>query len=210
MEYYKALQLYYEKCLEEHGATAKGMDWPNPEDLVRRFNVLMDIAQSGNKVSLLDLGCGVGLLVDHLGEKTLLDRFEYTGADISPKMIAVARERHPSHSFEVRDTLINPYGKDRFDYVLMNGVLTEKHGMSQSQMIEFAKEIIQNAYQSCKYGVAFNIMSSHVDWKREDLFHWELDDIVSFMVKNCSRKIRIMMDYGLYEYTVHLKKEHGN
>jgi len=205
MEYYKTLQLYYEKCLAEHGPTAKGMDWPNPEDLAMRFKVLIDVADLNGK-SLLDLGCGVGLMIDHLKERNLLDAFDYNGSDISPRMIAVARQRHPSNSFEVRDTLVNPYGKDQFDYIVMNGVLTEKHGMSQSQMIEFSKQLIQNSYQSCKRGMSFNVMSSHVDWKRDDLFHWELDDIVSFMVKNCSRKIRILMDYGLYEYTVHLKK----
>src|SRR6185369_5832390 len=108
--------------------------------------------------------------------------------------------------FEVRDILVAPYGENQFNYILMNGLLTEKQDMLQSQMIDFAKQILLNAFKSCSKGIAFNIMSAHVDWKRDDLFHWELDDIVSFMVKNCSRKIWIMMDYGLYEYTVHLKK----
>lgn len=203
---YKELQLHYEQCMERHGPTAKGMDWPNQQDLSKRFGTHLSIAYESDRTSLLDLGCGVGLLIDYLVEQDLTRKFDYLGSDISPRMVEVAREMHPSYSFEVRDILVNPYANDQFDYVLINGVLTEKQGMSQSQMMDFAKQFILSAFNSCRLGVSFNVMSSHVDWTRADLFHLELDEIVSFLVKNCSRKIRIMMDYGLYEYTVHLKK----
>lgn len=206
MEYYKTLQLHYEKKLAEHGPNAKGMDWPNQEDLNRRFEVLTSIATNEHNASLLDLGCGVGLLIDYLQNQDLLHKFEYRGADISSKMVSIAAESHPEFSFEVRDVLVNPYPTESVDYIVMNGVLTEKQDMAQSQMIEFAQNIILSTFKSCKKGIAFNVMSSHVDWQRDDLFHWELDEIVGFLVKNCSRNIRIMMDYGLYEYTVHLKK----
>jgi len=206
MDYYKSLQLHYEKRLAEHGPTAKGMDWPNPEDLEKRFDVLTGVIDYTQTSSLLDLGCGVGLLVDYLTQKQVMSKITYLGVDISSKMIQVAKKRHPGFSFEARDILLKPYNANQFDYILMNGLLTEKLDMSENQMKDFAQQIILSVYNCCSKGLSFNVMSSHVDWKRDDLFHWELDDVVSFMVKYCSRKIRIMMDYGLYEYTVHLKK----
>jgi SAM-dependent methyltransferase len=206
MEHYKTLQKHYEKCLEEHGPVAQGMDWPNQADLDKRFEVLTDIVEGTDDVSLLDLGCGVGLLLDFLKARGLEGRFHYTGADISNRMIEVAKGRFPRQRFEVRDILVSPYEEGQFDYIVINGVLNEKQEMTQSQMIDFAQQFIASAFRSCRKGIAFNVMSSHVDWKRDDLFHWELDSIVNFMVRNCSRKIRIMMDYGLYEYIVHLKK----
>jgi SAM-dependent methyltransferase len=206
MEHYKSLQLHYERRLAEHGPTAKGMDWPNAQDLEKRFTVLTDVIDLNQTSRLLDLGCGVGLLIDHLEQRQLINKFIYLGVDISPKMILAGKELHSSFQFEVRDVLQRPYNENQFDYIIMNGLLTEKQEMTQAQMLDFAKQIIMTSYRSCSKGISFNVMSSHVDWKRDDLFHWELDDIVSFLIKNCSRKIRIMMDYGLYEYTVHLKK----
>ena len=49
-------------------------------------------------------------------------------------------------------------------------------------------------------------MSSHVDWTRDDLFHWPLDDLMSFLVKDVSRHVVIRSDYGLYEYSVYIYK----
>ena len=183
MEYYKSLQLHYEKRLAEHGPTAKGMDWPNADDLEKRFNVLTSVIDFTQSSSLLDLGCGVGLLVDHLTHRQLMHKFTYLGVDISTKMIEFAKEQHTSLPFEVRDILLKPYHENQFDYIIMNGLLTEKQDMSQAQMKDFAQQIITSAFRSCSKGISFNVMSSHVDWKRDDLFHWELDDVVSFMVK---------------------------
>ncbi len=210
MEYYKVLQNHYEKTLEEFGPNSKGMDWPNSEDLEKRFKVLTDLIYftdtNNKKQSILDLGCGVGLLINFLNNNGLNKKLIYTGADISSKMIFTAKELHPEYDFEVRDVLRSPFNENKFDYVIMNGLLTEKLDMTQSQMIEFAQNMIASSFKSCSKGIAFNVMSSHVDWKRDDLFHWELDDIVEFMIKNCSRKIKIMMNYDLFEYTVHLFK----
>ncbi|QNL20593.1 class I SAM-dependent methyltransferase [Hyphobacterium sp. CCMP332] len=205
MKDYKTLKEHYEKKLKEHGPTARGMDWPNPEDLDSRFKVLTSIIAEKN-VTLLDLGCGAGLLIDFM-KRNQLDDITYFGSDISEKMISAAKEKYTDNEFEVRDILDQPYEQGQFDYVIMNGVLTEKREMSQAQMIDFAQNIIQSAFKSCRKGLAFNVMSTHVDWKREDLFHWELDEVVSFLVAKCSRHIRILMDYGLYEYTVHIRKE---
>lgn len=208
MQKYKTLQLHYESCLENFGPTANGMDWPNLSDLKKRFKVLTSIADHDSTgSSLLDLGCGAGLLIDYLRENQILDSFNYYGVDISPKMVKAAEDLHPKNTFEVRDIITNPFPDNQFDYVVMNGVLTEKQNMTQAEMINFAQEILLSAFKSCRKGVAFNVMSSHVDWKRDDLFHWELDKVVSFLVKKCSRNIRIFMDYGLYEYTIHLKKQ---
>ena len=134
---------------------------------------------------------------------------DYRGLDISEEMIEVAREQHPDVSFEVQDIIADPLKEESVDYIVMNGVLTEKQNMSQEVMVEFAQSIIRAAFKASSKGVAFNVMSSHVDWTRDDLFHWPLDEMVAFLVKDCSRHVRIHMDYGLYEYSVHVKKEPG-
>jgi hypothetical protein len=42
-------------------------------------------------------------------------------------------------------------------------------------------------------------MSKHVDWERDDLFHWPLDDIMAFCKRDLSRHVAFRLDYGLWE-----------
>lgn len=212
MESSKIIQRHYEECLEKHGACAKGMDWPDEKDLEKRFEVMVGAMRGSYRpASLLDLGCGAGLLIDYLKRRGLLDGIiKYKGIDLSPRMIEVARECHPAYRFEIRDILTHPLREKSVDYVIINGLLTEKLTLKQREMESFACRILQGAYDACRVGIAFNVMNSHVDWKRKDLFHWPLDRMTQFLVSNCSRSIVIRMDYGLYEYTVYVYREPTN
>jgi SAM-dependent methyltransferase len=206
---YYDLAKHYEKCLAEHNASYKGVDWPNEQDLVKRFEVALEgmrPSESG-RVSILDLGCGIGLLVDHLKKKGVIDDYEYWGIDISEKMVTVAGERHAQQRFEVRDILRRPLPSGSADFVLMNGLLTEKTTLSGEVMEDFARRMIKAAFDTCRHGIAFNVMSTHVDWTRDDLFHWPLDSMADFLVAECSRNIVVRMDYGLYEYFVYVYRE---
>lgn len=205
---YKLLQRHYEACLEQHGPNEKGMDWPNPQDLTRRFEALTEILlpfEQGKK-KVLDLGCGVGLYIHFLTDKGFLSNIDYEGIDISPKMIEQAQKLHPHHSFRCRDLLEDSLPANSYDFIIMNGLFTEKRELSHEDMFSFFESMISKVYPIARQGIAFNLMSSHVDWKRDDLFHVDLDQLVSFLVKNFSRRIKINMDYGLYEYTVQLRK----
>jgi len=208
---YLALARHYETCLEQHGATAKGMDWPKEDDLKTRFAVMLGIVRNSSKkrISILDLGCGVGLLLDFLKEKRLSSNIEYTGIDISEKMVEIAKERWPAYKFEQRDILQKPLAPQSHDYVIINGLLNEKLTLPYKAMVKFAQRIIANAYAACRVGLAFNAMSKHVDWEREDLFHWPFDEAAAFLKKSCSRHIMFRANYGLYEYTTYVFREHN-
>lgn len=196
---------HYEKCLKEHGACSKGMDWPNEDDLQKRFDVMLGlIPESESKVSLLDLGCGVGLLIDYLKKSGRRGTFDYWGIDMSNKMIEIARNRHPGARFEQRDILLDPIPEQSMDFIIMNGVLTEKVDLTYAEMEKYAQALLKVVYSACKYGFAFNVMSHYVDWYRDDLFYWPCDKVMSFLVKNCSRNVIIHHAYGLYEYTVYV------
>jgi SAM-dependent methyltransferase len=186
------------------------MDWPNQNDLKRRFDVLTDIiipnGKNDSQIEILDLGCGVGLLIDYLNEIDKLNNIDYFGIDISEEMVDFANKKYAKYNFEARDILQNKLKKESYDYVIMNGLFTEKREMSQKDMFDFFQSIVKETYAASRRGISFNLMSTHVDWKRDDLFHLGLDVLTNFLVKNCSRNIIIRMDYQLYEYTVYVKK----
>jgi hypothetical protein len=120
-------------------------------------------------------------------------------------MVAEAKKRHPDYNFRQQDILTNPL-KAEYDIILMNGVLTVKAALKQAQMEAFAKKLIEAAFRKCRVALAFNVMSTHVDWQREDLFHWPFDAAADFLA-SLSKHFVFRQDYGLYEYTAYLYKD---
>jgi len=196
---------HYEKCLREFGDTPQGMDWPNAQDLARRFEVMAGVVRvPGRRNEILDLGCGSGLFLDYLRNTDRVPPWRYRGVDISQPMIDMAREKRGEKYFVQQDILRTPLGAGGFDYVLMNGVLTEKRDLSQTEMVAYAQDMIAAAFDAARVGIAFNVMSKNVEWEREDLFHWGLDELTAFLFNKLSRHHIIRGDYGLYEYTAYV------
>lgn len=201
---WSALVTHYERCLERYGPTPKGVDWPNVPDLEVRFDTLLavlDGAAAEPRPVLLDLGCGPGLLLDYLRATGRLETVEYRGIDLSPAMVGAARARWPDHDISCRDIVADPLPEQSVDYVIMNGVLTEKQTLSQDVMIGIAEELIVAAFTAARVGIAFNAMSRHVDWQRPELFHWGFDELGGFLGERVSRHYTFRLDYGLYEHT---------
>lgn len=197
---------HYEKCFQRHGPTAQGVDWPNAADALLRHKIMAELweSKSVNPLSIVDVGCGYGAFLGYLLANSKQAARGYSGIDLSEPMLEWARKAYPSHTFTCQDILKTPFNDNQFEYGVMNGVLTEKLSLSFEHMEAFAHQIIKALFQTCKRGIAFNVMSSHVDWQRDDLFHLPLDRLADFLTKNCSRHWQIRQDYGLYEYTVYL------
>ncbi len=199
---------HYERCFIAHGRTPEGVDWPNGEDLRTRFEVMLGVVRPGAEpVSLLDLGCGPGLLVDHLQGSPLGARIDYRGIDLSAPMLDAARRAWPQLCFEQRDILAQPLAPGSVDYVILNGVLTERNAVPREQMVAFAVELLSAAFAAARVGIAFNVMSKLVDWERDDLFHWGFEEMAAALAPRLSRHLAIRADYGLREYTTYVYRE---
>src|ERR1700712_5040012 len=142
---------HYEECLQQHGPTPLGVDWPNGEGLAARFGVMLEMLQGCvGRPSLLDLGCGPGLLLDYLQATGSIDRVTYHGIDLSDEMVDAARRRWPQHAFAQRDILADPLPDQSVDLVLMNGVLTERVSLSQGAMSDLAQTLIAAAFRAAR------------------------------------------------------------
>jgi SAM-dependent methyltransferase len=195
---------HYAAALAERGVSPVGVLWPNAHDLATRFEVLLgaiDFSQyrPSRRAKLLDVGCGPGFLLDYLAKNKLLTRIDYTGVDVTEVTMGHARARWPDHRFELRDVRDQPFGGEIFDYCIACGVFTARCGNTFDQMRDLVQDTLKALWPSVRLGVGFNVMSKHVDWERDDLFHWPLDDMMAFCKANLSRHVCFRLDYGLWE-----------
>jgi SAM-dependent methyltransferase len=199
---------HYEHCFRNYGATPQGVDWPNGADLATRYGVMLELlAHAGERPVLLDLGCGPGLLLDYFAAAGDIDRVKYQGVDLSSAMIDAARTRWPMHEFSCRDILTAPLPEQSVDVVIMNGVLTERVSLSVESMTALAESLVAAAFRVARIGIAFNVMNAHVDWQRDDLFHWPFDALAGFLKREVSPDYAFRADYGLYEYTCFVRRQ---
>ncbi len=204
---YQEIVKHYEACLERHGDNHLGVDWPRKEDVIKRYRIMLELVrESKETISLLDFGCGAAHLYDYIIERGLT-KIDYSGFDISEKYIALCKNKHPNTVFYCADILTNYSVVPNFDYIVMNGVLTEKQSMSYEEMTAYYQSLLKKVFPLARKGIAFNVMSKQVDWERNDLFHLPLDEMAAFVTKNFGRHFIVRNDYGLYEYTVYLYHE---
>lgn len=204
-DYHKIVE-HYENCLARYGDTPRGVDWTNQEDVYKRFKVMLEvIREKKESVTLLDFGCGTS----HLYEYILRNDFtniKYSGLDLSSKFIEVSKEKFPQIDYYQTDILNSAQSLPVFDYIVMNGVLTEKRELLFDNMWQYAQRLLTVIFKNCERGIAFNVMAKAVDWERDDLFHLPMDVLAGFLVKNLTRNFIIRNDYGLYEYTAYIYK----
>lgn len=205
---YLELVRHYEACLARHGDTHLGVDWPNQPDAERRYRIMLDIVRqraTPPRPTLLDVGCGAGHLLEHARRNG--PDVRYTGIDLSARFIELCRGKFPGETFLLLDLLQSPPGDLRADFVVANGLFTEKRSLSWDAMWEFARDMIRGLYRLAGTGLAFNVMSSHVDWQRDDLFHLPGDVLAAFLRAEVSRHYVLRADYGLHEYTAYVFRE---
>lgn len=203
---YLALVRHYEACFAANGDTPQGVDWPNAAGARLRYRIMAEVVRETAAVALLDLGCGAGHFLEYLRDRNF-DNIAYQGLDLSPTFVDFCRRKFPGVPFTCADLLAAGTTVAETDYVVMNGVFTERCGLPQEKMFEFTCRMLEQAFRIARRGIAFNLMSKHVDWERDDLFHLPYDQIAGFVVGSLSRHHLIRADYGLYEYTVYVYRD---
>lgn len=202
---YISIVAHYEACLARHGDSHLGVDWPKPADVETRYRVMLELIppKAAGQVSLLDFGCGASHLYEYIVRQDM-KHIEYAGLDLSPKFVQLSQAKFPGTHYYCVDVLRAPDSVPQFDYVIMNGVFTEKRELSFEEMLTYFKDMVRAVFGKARKGVAFNVMSKQVDWERDDLFHLPLDTLAQFLTKELTRHFIIRNDYGLYEYTTYI------
>lgn len=203
---YRAIIRATEERLRQHGDCHLGVGWPKADDAETRYRIMLDVIrpQTSNP-SILDFGCGAAHLYDYMQQKDIAE-IDYSGLDISSDFIDLCQSKHPEVTFHCADVLNSPDDLPVTDYVIMNGIFTEKRELSFDEMLKYMQTTLTLIFSKVRIGIAFNVMSKQVDWERDDLFHLPMDVLSGFLCRNLTRNFIIRNDYGLYEYTTYVYK----
>jgi len=209
---YLDIAKHYDECFKKHGPTHLGVDWPNEQYMHIRNRVMLDIKKfskaSEGKSTILDFGCGFSSMYSLIKEERL-ENLSYSGLDINKNFYEYCKKTFPEVDFLNCDVLSSDNNQDQipdFDFIVCNGVFTEKRHLSYKEMMIFFQKVTSILWSKCRVGLSFNLMSKLVDWERDDLFHVSYDELSQFLSKNLSRNFIIRNDYGLYEYTIYVFK----
>ena len=200
---------HYGTTFAAFGANARGVDWGREEEVAIRYQKMLSMSglARGNGKTLLDVGCGYGGLLDFaLSEGYCIS---YTGIDVVESMILYAAARHRAARFMVGDVLDYPF-RSKFDYVVCNGVLTQKLAAGNEEMDLYAHAIIRKLFDLCNVGIAFNIMTDQVNFRADNLYYRSPAEVLNFCRENLSRRVLLDHSYPLYEYTVFAYKNRSS
>jgi len=193
----KAIMELYNQRFKKYGHDPKSLGWFKGRHPIR-FKILSEIDSLGD-CSVLDAGCGFGDMYGFLIDEGL--KITYTGYDINPNFIQIAKKKYPNASFEVKD-ILGVEECEKFDYVLASGVFEFKLSDDES----LVQDMLKKMFELCKKGVAADFLSSYVDWKNEDANYLEPERIFSFS-KTLSKRVVLRHDYMPFEFCVYIYKE---
>ena len=196
----------YENDLKKFGPIHKGVGWKRKIDALKRYEVMSNLIKNKKlKCKVLDLGCGLSEFYRFLKKNNF--NVKYLGVDISEKMIEISKKRYPKNQYLLLDILVDENKIPMVDYIVINGIFTQKGNYSNKKMFQFLRDILTIVAKKAKLGIAFNVFSNIVDWKNKGNFYLDLKIITDFISKKISKNFIINHHYGLHEYTIYIYKK---
>jgi SAM-dependent methyltransferase len=197
----------YSRNLTEHGLGSRSVGWRDEASQQLRFSKLADViepdrAQRG--ITVNDLGCGYGAMFRFLDGLPGVRLERYVGYDISEEMLAAGRRFVPDERVEL---VHGAQVTEVADYSFVSGTFNVRFGANDEVWGRHVEDTIVELARASRHGFAFNLLSTYVDWKKEDLFYADPFRFFDFCKRNISRYVSLLHDYPLYEWTILVRME---
>lgn len=199
-----AIAKSYGERVEEHGSTAVAAGWRDLETQNLRFEQLHKIIGADEEFTLIDLGCGYGAFAQTMPSELKNWMSRYDGYDISDKMIEVAKENFKDQD-QYRFFCASEIG-DKADYVVASGIFNHHFEAEPGAWLEHITKTIEHMYERAEKGVAFNIMTSYVDFQEDYIYYQDPMEMLKICLDRFGKNVSLHHDYNLFEFTVLITK----
>ncbi|OOZ41828.1 hypothetical protein BOW53_02170 [Solemya pervernicosa gill symbiont] len=190
----------YSELLKAHGSSFRSLNWGSEEGQRLRFEVLSGVGKlQGARV--LDVGCGLGHFACWMEACGI--EVEYTGVDLSAKLLEQAARDNPGLRFIEGSILDSQTVLDEeFDYVFASGLFYSYRESGE----EAIKRTVTRMWELARVGVAFNTLSGWTEDKSENEFYADPLKTVAFC-QSLSPWLVFRHDYHPRDFTVYLTRE---
>lgn len=164
----------YQDRLKQHGPSAEAVQYTDQTSQFARFSILAEI--DPHLTSVLDVGCGLADFWMFLRRRGNMVR--YCGVEIVPEFVEIANkamEDDPNAQAHLMDAEAAdlPGG---YDYAVLSGVFNNCMDDNWS----FMTSTLRRMWSAAEKGVAFNAMSTHVDYRDPSLWYVDPADVLAF------------------------------
>lgn len=195
---------YYADKLAQYGQTPLGVDWNGLESQTMRFEQLTKILPKYDGFSLNDLGSGYGALFEYLKDK--YPNYTYLGIDVSNEMTSAAKDLYLK---TLNARFITAAAPDQIsDYGVASGIFNVRQGRSNSEWHEYLQNTLDVLNETSSNGFAFNCLTSYSDPQKmvKTLFYANPCELFDLCKRRYSKQVALLHDYGLYEFTILVRK----
>ncbi len=149
--------------------------------------------------SLLDVGCGVGDLLNHLQRREI--DCEYDGFDISPEMVKLCREKFPGIRFESGNFLDWNPGKS-FDYTIAVGI----HNIKLDGAREVLERVTRKQFELSRIAAHVSLLTDRYAGFAPHILAWRVEEVLS-MALEITPYVVLRHDYLPNDFSITLYRE---
>lgn len=150
---------------------------------------------------VLDVGCGLSNYFEYLISKKFTG--DYIGIDVSLEMLEISKLKFPKNLYicgqleEVKSKV------KEVDFIISSQTFNRKLHFSDNY--EEIENFIKSAVDIARCGVAFDLMTDHVDFFEEKHFYYSPERIFQFCKKEF-KKVNLLHDLEGFEFVIQIKK----
>ncbi len=196
---------HYRSLLDRHGPVSEALQYSDAASQRARFAVLAEGLEP--QASVLDVGCGLAHLHGYLRETGHAGR--YHGVDMVPEFVELAeRALEPDPLASVSCANADAELPGGFDHVLVSGVFNNRMADNRG----FMEGTLRRMYAAAGRGIAFNAMSTHVDYQESGLYYVDPMEVFEFCKRELGGHPTLRHDYVLseggfpFEFAMYVRK----
>jgi SAM-dependent methyltransferase len=203
-----SVERYYTAKVCRYGATAQGVDWNSALSQRLRFVQLLKLVTDWSQpLSLHDLGCGYGALLDHLADRHADAAVRYIGSDVSAEMIRRARrQRRPPRGDHPPDFIVATAQPPDADYSVASGIFNVKLEHPVPAWEQHVASTLAALSAASRKGFAVNFMAPQALAARPgaaaSLYGPPPEHWVAYSRDVLGCAVEVIAGYGLPEYTL--------